>query len=76
MDPLSSAPLDRNNISPGRHGELHSGSDMHTNVALRRSVMLTELHDWCMTRISALTLADQMPWLAHSQPNIWNCWKR
>ena len=23
--------------------------------------MLTELHDWCMTRLSALTLADQMP---------------
>lgn len=29
----------------------------HGDSAMRRTLMLTELHDWCMARLSALSLA-------------------
>lgn len=35
--------------------------DDQDNASLRRTLMLTQLHDWCLERVSTLSLEDKMP---------------
>lgn len=35
--------------------------DDQDNASLRRTLMLTQLHDWCLERLSTLSLEDKMP---------------
>ena len=35
--------------------------DDQDNASLRRKLMLTQLHDWCLERLSTLSLEDKMP---------------
>ncbi|MFN9872429.1 MAG: hypothetical protein ACK55E_13440 [Cyanobacteriota bacterium] len=35
--------------------------DDQDNASLRRMLMLTQLHDWCLERLSTLSLEDKMP---------------